>query len=181
MSATAITAITPACTGSVTTRSAASGTLPAMFRLITSSPRAAVLSEGADAPYVVDALDAVRGDEFAAEAVRFAESITAKLHAYGVTLEDDTNIHFPPHQGGEVRAIVDEKSEVEVAGRRIEDPKGKRHFRADLLRNTKTKESVSFDKPPKKGPPMKGPPHEQILAEITEVTARWLAELDRGR
>jgi cell wall-associated NlpC family hydrolase len=45
-------------------------------------------SEGADAPYVVDALDAVRGDEFAAEAVRFAESITAKLHAYGVTLED---------------------------------------------------------------------------------------------
>ena len=38
VSATAITAITPACTGSVTTRSAASGTLPAMLRLITSSP-----------------------------------------------------------------------------------------------------------------------------------------------
>jgi hypothetical protein len=38
VSATAITAITPACTGSLTTRSAASGTLPAMFRLITSSP-----------------------------------------------------------------------------------------------------------------------------------------------
>jgi len=38
VSATAITAITPACTGSVTTRSAASGTLPAIFRLMTSSP-----------------------------------------------------------------------------------------------------------------------------------------------
>jgi len=32
VSATAITAMTPACTGSVTTRSAASGTLPAMFK-----------------------------------------------------------------------------------------------------------------------------------------------------
>ena len=30
-----MTAMTPACTGSVTTRSAASGTLPAMFRLMT--------------------------------------------------------------------------------------------------------------------------------------------------
>ena len=38
VSATAITVITPACTGSVTTRSAASGTLPAMFRLTTSRP-----------------------------------------------------------------------------------------------------------------------------------------------
>ena len=38
VSATAITAITPACTGSDTTRSAASGTLPAMLRLITSKP-----------------------------------------------------------------------------------------------------------------------------------------------
>ena len=38
MSATAITAMTPACTGSVTTRSAASGTLPAMFRLMTIRP-----------------------------------------------------------------------------------------------------------------------------------------------
>ena len=38
VSAMAITAITPACTGSVTTRSLASGTLPAMFRLITVSP-----------------------------------------------------------------------------------------------------------------------------------------------
>ncbi len=35
----AITAITPACSGSVTTRSAASGTLPAMLRLITRTPR----------------------------------------------------------------------------------------------------------------------------------------------
>ena len=40
VSATAMTAITPACTGSLTTRSAASGTLPAMLRLITSMPRA---------------------------------------------------------------------------------------------------------------------------------------------
>ena len=38
VSAIAITAITPACSGSVTTRSAASGTLPAMFRLITRTP-----------------------------------------------------------------------------------------------------------------------------------------------
>ena len=38
VSATAITAITPACTGSVTTRSAASGTLPAILRLMTKSP-----------------------------------------------------------------------------------------------------------------------------------------------
>jgi len=38
VSATAITAITPACTGSVTTRSAASGTLPAMLRLMTRRP-----------------------------------------------------------------------------------------------------------------------------------------------
>ena len=38
VSATAITAITPAWTGSLTTRSAASGTLPAMFSEITSSP-----------------------------------------------------------------------------------------------------------------------------------------------
>src|SRR5450759_4516250 len=30
--------MTPACTGSLTTRSAASGTLPAIFRLITTSP-----------------------------------------------------------------------------------------------------------------------------------------------
>ena len=34
----AMTAITPACSGSVTTRSAASGTLPAMFKLITMTP-----------------------------------------------------------------------------------------------------------------------------------------------
>ena len=39
VSAIAITAITPACSGSVTTRSAASGTLPAMLRLITRTPR----------------------------------------------------------------------------------------------------------------------------------------------
>ena len=38
VSAIAITAITPACSGSVTTRSAASGTLPAMLRLITITP-----------------------------------------------------------------------------------------------------------------------------------------------
>src|ERR1700682_2362950 len=38
VSATAITAIIPACTRSATTRSAASGTLPAMFRLTTSRP-----------------------------------------------------------------------------------------------------------------------------------------------
>ena len=38
VSATAITAMTPACTGSLTTRSDASGTLPAMFKLITSKP-----------------------------------------------------------------------------------------------------------------------------------------------
>jgi hypothetical protein len=38
VSATAITVMTPACTGSVTTRSAASGTLPAMLRLTTSRP-----------------------------------------------------------------------------------------------------------------------------------------------
>ena len=35
VSATAITAITPACTGSVTTRSAASGTLPGMLSEMT--------------------------------------------------------------------------------------------------------------------------------------------------
>src|SRR6185295_2471844 len=40
VSATAITAITPACTGSLTTRSAASGTLPAMLSEITLSPMA---------------------------------------------------------------------------------------------------------------------------------------------
>src|SRR5688572_21178095 len=38
VSATAITAMTPAWTGSVTTRSAASGTLPAMFSEITYIP-----------------------------------------------------------------------------------------------------------------------------------------------
>src|SRR6266508_140343 len=38
--ATAITVITPACTGSVTTRSACSGTEPAMFREMTRMPRA---------------------------------------------------------------------------------------------------------------------------------------------
>ena len=44
VSATTITAITPACTGSVTTRSAASGTLPAIFRLITTNPCCAHLA-----------------------------------------------------------------------------------------------------------------------------------------
>ena len=41
-----MTVITPACTGSVTTRSAASGTLPAMLRLITRSPCCADLADG---------------------------------------------------------------------------------------------------------------------------------------
>ena len=46
VSAMAITAITPACSGSVTTRSAASGTLPAMFKLITMTPLASAARDG---------------------------------------------------------------------------------------------------------------------------------------
>ncbi len=44
--------------------------------------------QGAAAPYVVDPHDAVHGDDFAAEAVRFAESISARLSSYGQALED---------------------------------------------------------------------------------------------
>jgi cell wall-associated NlpC family hydrolase len=43
--------------------------------------------QGAAAPYVVDANDANHADDRAAEAVRFADSITAKLHSYGGVLE----------------------------------------------------------------------------------------------
>jgi cell wall-associated NlpC family hydrolase len=44
--------------------------------------------QGAAAPYVVDPHDAFHGDDYAAEAVRFAESIAARLSSYGQTLED---------------------------------------------------------------------------------------------
>jgi cell wall-associated NlpC family hydrolase len=39
--------------------------------------------QGSTAAYVVDANDANHGDEYAADAVRFADSITATLHSYG--------------------------------------------------------------------------------------------------
>jgi cell wall-associated NlpC family hydrolase len=68
------------------------GDLPGLGRSLASSADrhrvAYAFDQGAEAPYVVDALDAIHGDEFADEAIRFAESITAKLHTYGATLED---------------------------------------------------------------------------------------------
>ena len=44
--------------------------------------------QGAAALYVVDPHDAIHGDDYAAEAIRFAESITAKLSSYGQALEE---------------------------------------------------------------------------------------------
>jgi cell wall-associated NlpC family hydrolase len=68
------------------------GELPGLSGSLTSSTDrhrvAFAFDRGAGAPYVVDASDAILGDAFADEAIRFAESITAKLHAYGTTLED---------------------------------------------------------------------------------------------
>ena len=63
----------------------ASGTLAAA----TDRHRVAyAFDQGAAAHYVVDPHDAIHGDDYAAEAIRFAESITAKLSSYGQALEE---------------------------------------------------------------------------------------------
>jgi len=61
--------------------------------------------QGAAAPYVVDPHDALYGDDYAAEAVRFAESIAARLSSYGQTLED-ADERIAHDASGEVRPCL---------------------------------------------------------------------------
>ena len=96
--------------------------------------------------------------------------------ADGLTLEDGTEVRFPPHLGDRVAEIISVSDEVSIVGRKHTGPKGDSHVRAESISNVRSKRSVDASaSPANKGPgraePKPAPAHEQILVEVRAIRA----------
>lgn len=108
----------------------------------------------------------------------------------GVTLAGGEELHFPPHVGKQVQAVVEMGDEVRATAEMHVTPKGDEHLRAEQITNVKSGKTIECDAPPPekkakpepkppvankpraempKGEPAREPPHEQILAELREL------------
>jgi hypothetical protein len=83
----------------------------------------------------------------------------------GLTLEDGSEIRFPPHVGKKLSAVVAKGDEVQVDGHKQTDPKGDTYLRAGTIKNVKSGESIEVGRPHERS----GPPHQQMLAEIRAI------------
>lgn len=78
----------------------------------------------------------------------------------GLLLENDVRIHFPPHMGERITAVVKVGDTVRVEGTQQVTPRGETVF--EITRLTSGEETVEIEPPrPKPGP--KGPRHEQPM------------------
>ncbi len=85
----------------------------------------------------------------------------------GLLLENGVRVHFPPHMGERITAVVDVGDTVRVEGSQQVTPRGEKVF--EITRLTSGKETVEIEHPrPKPGP--KGPRDEQPMNAAGKVT-----------
>lgn len=78
----------------------------------------------------------------AAEATIAAFETSPRGGLHGFTLDNGTNVKFPPHEASRVDAIVDPGSPVRVEGCAHTSPTGNSHHKASAITNTATGQSV---------------------------------------
>ena len=76
----------------------------------------------------------------------------------GLTLEDGTEVRFPPHLGKKITEMLAKGDEAQVVGRKHTGPKGDAHVRADTIKNVKSGDMLDV----KKSPPHKPGDEEAI-------------------
>ena len=100
----------------------------------------------------------------------------------GATLDDGTLVHWPPHLGERIAAIVKTGDRVRVAGRMESGPAGDRHFEASQIRNVETGDTLDVAiSPPPPGPPR--PPRGArggIGEQTTRGVVREFTQAPRG-
>lgn len=79
----------------------------------------------------------------------------------GFTLDDDTEVKFPPHVGESLQDGMSVGTKVNVKGQRHETPEGDIHLHADEI--TADGYTYTIDQPKGPKPPKHGPPHEDWM------------------
>jgi hypothetical protein len=113
-----------------------------------------------------------RGPRHMAESSMTAKGKVSEFHVNrhgdvdGFLLSDGTEVKLPPHQAGDLEALVQVGSQVWIEGRRHETPHGDIHLHADQIMDTASGRTLERDEPNGKG---HVPPHEEILKELREL------------
>lgn len=80
----------------------------------------------------------------------------------GFTLDDNTEVKFPPHVGESLQEGMEVGTEVSVKGHRHETPDGDIHLHAEEITAAGYTYTIDHPKPPK--PPKHGPGHEDWMS-----------------
>ncbi|HEY4309665.1 MAG TPA: hypothetical protein VGN12_09470 [Pirellulales bacterium] len=99
----------------------------------------------------------------------------------GAMLTDGSYIHWPPHVGERIAAILKVGDRLESEGRWENGPEGDRRFEAERVINTKTNERVEIDGPRRGARPDAKPRRGDTstkVGRIKEVTTAPKGEVD---
>jgi hypothetical protein len=104
----------------------------------------------------------------------------------GAVLSDGTLVHWPPHLGASIGALVARGDRIEVVGRRETNPEGQTQLEAATITNLGSNRSLAIDDgPPSRGPERVatrrgGPPEDarRVEGEIRRFTTAPRGEVD---